>query len=535
MPKNRLSRRAPAPRGRTPRAGWPAAWLMGACLTLAGCMSNPEVAPTVVQAKTPTSKTISSFTSSLQCMDTLLWQHGKRDIYIMTSGIPDATGKVAAGTKEMLITAISRMSARSNAFRFVDFEPNPTSDVTALSALIGVQPGFIVPSYYIRGAITQLDENVLSELQGGSISLPFLDIGASRDQIVSVVSVDLNVGEVVTRQILPGMSASNSIAVVRSGISGDAGGRIDKAGFAFNVAFNKSEGFHQAVRTLVDLSTVETLGKLARVPYWQCLGLDQTNPTFQAQAREWFDTTPPDEQIRFAQQVLSGTRYYEGPITGIYDTATKDAAARYQADNDLVPTGRIDFDLYYSMLGKPGVILNAPGRTATIANAGGTGIPLIPTDPGAARKLDIFLNTDRGPVPKFKVGETLVVKAQSTADAFLYCYYQDSDGKVARVFPNRFQPDALVTASQQIEIPPGYEKPFNIRLDNVGESEAVACFASAREVGLSLPDAMKLEDLKPMPQVTLQGVAQAFEAIPGGDIRSKRLNLRVLPANTVDF
>ncbi|QQP91472.1 DUF4384 domain-containing protein [Skermanella sp. TT6] len=531
MPKIRLRRRGPARRGWARRAGW----LAGGCLMLAGCMSDPAIAPVVVEPKTPTTKTISSFTSSLQCMDTLLWQHGKSDIYIMTSGIPDATGKVAAGTKEMLITAISRMSARSNAFRFVDFEPNPSSDVTALSALIGVQPNFVVPSYYIRGAITQLDENVLSELQGGSVSLPFLDLGASRDRIVSVVSVDLNVGEVVTRQILPGMSASNSIAVVRSGISGDAGGRIDKAGFAFNVAFNKSEGFHQAVRTLVDLSVVETLGKLTRVPYWQCLGLDQTNPTFRAQAREWFDTTPPDEQVRFAQQILSSGGYYEGPITGIYDIDTKEAAARYQTDNDLIATGRIDFDLYYSMLGKPGVTARAPGRTGAIANAGGPGIPLVPTDANGERRLDLFLNTDRGPVPQFKQGEALVVKVQATADAFLYCYYQDSDGTVARVFPNRFQPDALVTANQQVEIPPGYEKPFNIRLDSVGDSEAVACFASAREVGLSLPDAMKIEDLRPIPQATLQGVTQAFNEIPGGNVRTKRLNLRVVPANTVDF
>lgn len=135
-------------------------------------MSDPAIAPVVSEAKTTPNKTISSFTTSLQCMDTLLWQHGKSDIYIMTSGIPDATGKVAAGTKEMLITAISRMSARSNAFRFVDFEPNPTSDVTALSALIGVQPNFVVPSYYIRGAVTQLDESVLSETQERACRCP---------------------------------------------------------------------------------------------------------------------------------------------------------------------------------------------------------------------------------------------------------------------------------------------------------------------------------------------------------------------------
>jgi peptidoglycan hydrolase-like protein with peptidoglycan-binding domain/curli biogenesis system outer membrane secretion channel CsgG len=523
-----MSSTRPFPRSRSGRSlSRRAGWLIGGCLTLAGCMSDPAVAPVVAEAKTTPNKTISSFTSSLQCMDTLLWQHGKSDIYIMTSGIPDATGKVAAGTKEMLITAISRMSARSNAFRFVDFEPNPTSDVTALSALIGVQPNFVVPSYYIRGAVTQLDESVLSETQGAGLSLPWLDVGASRDQVVSVVSVDLNVGEVVTRQILPGMSASNSIAVIRSGISGDAGGRIDKAGLSFNVAFNKSEGFHQAVRTLLDLSVVEALGKLTRVPYWQCLGLDQTNQTFRSQAREWFDTTPADEQVRFVQQVLTSSGYYDGPITGLYDTQTRDAAARYQSDNELIPSGRIDFDLYYSMLSKPGVLARAPGREGAISGAGGKGIPVMPTDPNGQRRLDVFLNTDRGPLPQYKLGETLVVKAQPSVDAFLYCYYQDDDGSVSRVFPNRFQPDAFVPARTQVEVPPGGGGAFSIRFEQPGAPEQVACLAANREVGLLLPPELKRQDLEPLPVRGLDEIAQRFRGIAGVQVDDARLPIEV--------
>ena len=61
---------------------------------------------------------------------------------------------------------------------------------------------------------------------------------------------------------------------------------IGKAGLTFSVALDRSEGFHQAVRELVDLSTIEVLGKLMRVPYWECLSIEPTNPHFQAQARD---------------------------------------------------------------------------------------------------------------------------------------------------------------------------------------------------------------------------------------------------------
>src|SRR5690349_7169348 len=71
---------------------------------------------------------------------------------------------------------------------------------------------------------------------------------------------------------------------------------------------------------------------------------------------------------------------------------------------------------------------------------------------------DLFVTTDRGPAPRFSIGETVVVQAQPAGDGYLYCYYADSRGAVSRIFPNRFQPDAFVPASRQVEIPPGYQK-----------------------------------------------------------------------------
>src|SRR5262249_28670721 len=157
-----------------------------------------------------------------------------------------------------------------------------------------------------------------------------LDLAVSRDQIVSVMSVDLNLGKLTTRQILPGMSASNSIAVVRSGKGGDVGGVIGKAGLSLNVSLDKSEGFHQAVRNLIELSTIEILGKLARVPYWQCLKIDTTNPTYRTEARAWFDTMSAGDRVRFVKTGLTRAGYYNGPIDDKSDAALGTGIARYQ-------------------------------------------------------------------------------------------------------------------------------------------------------------------------------------------------------------
>jgi hypothetical protein len=90
---------------------------------LSACATRPQTAYDVVHPGTAPVRNIGNFNEALRCMDDLFIAQGKQDIYITTAGIPDATGLISAGTKEMFITAVSRMSARSNAFHFVDYDP----------------------------------------------------------------------------------------------------------------------------------------------------------------------------------------------------------------------------------------------------------------------------------------------------------------------------------------------------------------------------------------------------------------------------
>ncbi|HEY0185312.1 MAG TPA: hypothetical protein VGC09_21130, partial [Rhodopila sp.] len=322
--------------------------VLTALLTLlSACQTRPETAYDVAQPRTAPVRNIGNFNEALRCMDDMFLVQGKKDIYITTAGIPDATGLIAAGTKEMFITAVSRMSAKSDAFRFVDYDPTQL-DVQVLSELVGLHDDFVAPNYYVRGAITQLDSNVLQSQASAGVSIPYMDLAINGNQVVSVVSLDLNVGKLVTRQILPGISASNSMAVVQSGKGADVGGLIGKAGLSLSVSLDKSEGFHQAVRNLIELSTIEVLGKLTHVPYWQCLRIDSTNPNFRAEARGWFDIMGGGERDRFVSAALVRAGYLRGGAD--QDAGLADAVSRYQADSGLVPNGRIDFDLYYRLL-----------------------------------------------------------------------------------------------------------------------------------------------------------------------------------------
>ena len=79
--------------------------------SLASITDRPVVRPT---------RSISSFSDSLMCMDHMLRDAQLPTTLITSKQIPDYSTRVTVATKDMIITALSQMSRLSNAFRFVD-------------------------------------------------------------------------------------------------------------------------------------------------------------------------------------------------------------------------------------------------------------------------------------------------------------------------------------------------------------------------------------------------------------------------------
>ena len=490
-------------------------------LLASACAYTPvEEVQTISRPQAQAVRNITSFSQSLSCMDRLFASFGVRNVVVTSQGIPDATGEIETGTKEMLISAISRMSKSSGAFTFVDFDQSQF-DINALQNLVGFTDQFVIPNYYIRGAITQLDEQVVSENAAAGISIFDFDAGVSADQIISMVSVDTNVGDLLNRQILSGTSANNSIAVRRTGKSADGGASLSnpELGFDISVNFNRSEGMHQAVRTLVELSTIESLGKLTQVPYWRCLGIDQTNPAVEAQARDWFNAMAPTERTTFVQEALYSQKLYNGAATGVLDAATRDAIGAYQSSNSMLANGQVTFDLYASLISGDLAIGKRPA-------SGQLAKRLDPSAVKGPAPLGLNITTARGVSPLYQVGETLEVQLRTTRDAYAYCYYQSADGVVAQIFPNRFQPNALIASNAEIQVP-GPASGFQIMLDKPGVREEVLCLATADQVASDLPADLRVEDLSPLPISSLGQLVEAYRNAGRDRIVVKRLQVQV--------
>lgn len=475
---------------------------VGMATLLAACVADPpkpETATVATAVKTPAAKTITNFTPALRCMDDLLLAYGKKDIVITTAGIPDSTGKVQTGTKEMLISAASKMSIKSKSLAFIDYDTE-RSDLLALFQDIQAAGAFNhkLPNYYIRGAITQLDENAIDAQAGGGIALPFLDLGVSKDQVSSVISIDMNVGETTSRMILPGVNASNSLVVTRSGNSKEAGGKIGKIGLSFNMSLNRAEGLGSGVRALIELGMIELVGKLTGTPYWKCLQIDKTNPVMLEQAREWYDGMSPQDRIKLVQRKLNGMAMYSGAINGIASNELAGAVGKFQANNGLIADGRVNFDLYYALLDADQPIAADPAPVVPAA---------VSAAPSAARAaMALKLDSDRGAKPNYRMKEFLQARVQLNNDGILYCYYRDVSGAIARIYPNRFSPDPFVKANKMMTLPPE-NSPFKIKFDQAGK-EQIACYASERD--LALPANLKGADLTPLKVGSMDEIANAF-------------------------
>ena len=486
-------------------------------LPMAASWATNDNAVLAAAAKAPASKTFTSFTGALRCMDDLLLAYGKKDIVITSAGLPDATGKIAVGTKEMLISAVAKMSIKSKAFSFIDYETKDSDLATLFNDLKSAGVGNRIPNYYIRGAITQLDDNALDSQKGFSIALPFLDFGLSRDQVQSLVSVDMSVVESASRTVLPETSSSNTMIITRAGRSNEGGGKIGKAGLSINMSLNKSEGAGAAVRALVELGLVETVGRLTKTPYWKCLDIDGTNPSIMQQAQEWYDGQTAEERVKFIQRKLGGmadaqgNAMYKGALDGKMNPELSDAIGRYQADNGLIANGKISFELYYSL----------QNANTSLAVDSAPSIPSLAARPKG--HLALKMDTDRGETPVYRTKEYLTATATLSGNGALYCYYQDAGGAIARIFPNRFQSNPRLQSGQALQIP-GNQVPFKIRFDKANSQERILCLANAND--MAVPNLVKGEDLRPLPVKGLEEITQAFRQLNPGLVESY-LNVRV--------
>lgn len=340
----------------------------------AGCsMTKMPVVPDSVKAQYPSnmpSQVVTNFNEALACMDDLMLVNKVAPLQIASDGISNYTNStsVSNGGKEMLISALSRMSIRSKGVNFVAYGQDIQS-IVALSEAHPDREKFTVPDYFIRGGVTQYLKNLWYGNEGDGVSVSIdngdlIDHGTfysiinsenvsgsnSNSASYQAIALDMSVGHVATLQIIPGVSSANTLAI--SG--GTSNSRsfdmtIGDFGYSYNISNDIGTDINQAYRSLIQVGAIELIGKLQGLPYWRCLAnagtVEEMDHKLRAEFAEQYqkDNT---ELIRFVQEALRELQYYTKEINGQLDMETRISLQKYQQHMGLLATGMLGYDTF---------------------------------------------------------------------------------------------------------------------------------------------------------------------------------------------
>ncbi|MDX1452593.1 MAG: DUF4384 domain-containing protein [Oleiphilaceae bacterium] len=483
------------------------------CSLLGACATQESVHQEVKKLQTGPSatphKSITNFASGLRCMDNMMIEYGVRDISMLVEDLSDQTGKVNAGTKDMLITAVSDMTRRSRAVKLIPFGNDSGNLISFLGAAGSQTPYNVVPQYDIRGSISQLDSSVVREQVGGSIAASKWGLGASASTAGSILGIDLSVLSTQDLSVIPGVTSSNAVVLFKSGVGGDTDATIKKTGISFDFQVAKNEATVQALRNLIELATIELVGRLVKVPYWQCLEIPDTAPDIVREMEDWYYAMRAHNELTPYVRSLLITRGHYPMQEADAEVAFAQGVASFQRNHGLTATGKVNYPTFETLL---------TGSSAHIAEA--EQAPKPQQSAAVSQALELDLRTASGK-DRFAPGENLSIVARSNQSAYVYCYYADADGSIQRFFPNRFANDNFLSAGSQLELPGNM--PFDIYANEEGRSETISCFASADNIYHELPMELRTYDFETLNVASLDEVRQGFKQAAKGPLAEAQI------------
>ena len=497
-------------------------------LTLAACAAPVpqkrapvQAQPTAAGPKATPQRNVTYFAGGLRCMDDMLFRFGVRDVSVMIEEMQDNSRRLGAGTRDMMVSAFSDMTRRSRGVRLVTFGQDNQNVVQLLSIAQRLNEFKVVPQYDIRGSITQFDEDV-DRRQGGIgasiaslVTGPLFGVRFNRSTQDSVLAFDASVISTGDLSLVPGVSSKNTVVVTKQDASADDGSaQIRNGSLSFSFGVSRNEGVAQSLRNMIELSAIELTGKLLRLPYWSCLDLDTNNPEVRREMEDWFFSMQGSVELtRFFQEQLRNRKFYDGPVDGKPNAATADALASYRRASNLKPDGELDLELFDAFLLGP--MPKPPARPFTAEKSveakGNNGTGASPS----SKDIKLAVNLTK---TNYRVGEPIELTVSTGQPGYVYCYVQSpANGKIQRIFPNRFARDPRIEANTPLVLPGS--QGFKIAAGAEGvRQQAVGCLATEREVYNELQAQLRWGDFEEIRLGTFDEIRDAFSAVAKGPV-----------------
>jgi hypothetical protein len=328
-------------------------------LVLGGCAAtdikkatNDELEVLKLGPQAPPFRSITGFSEALRCMDSQMISYGVRDLPVLIEDMNDKTTKINAGTRDMVISAISDITKRSRAVRLITFGSDVSNLANFLANAEFKRAYENIPLFDVRGSVSQLDESLFKKQFEGGLTLGPFGGGAAKSGESTVLAIDLSVITTRDYALVNGVTSRNSVAIYKEGHGVDAEVQYQKLGINYGMTLTRSEGRAQALRTLVELSTIELLGKLTHTPYWMCLGIDPRNSAVSNEIADWFYAMLNNgELVLWIQEQLTLRGLYHGKKDGKRNPEFDAALITYRDLLALPPQPIVDEAFFSRYLG----------------------------------------------------------------------------------------------------------------------------------------------------------------------------------------
>jgi len=480
--------------------------------------SEKSVADLSKGTKSAPYRTITNFTGTVRCMDGLLSNYGVKGITVLVEDLDDSTKKVSVGTRDMLLSTMSEMTRRSRAIKFISYGGDQKNIVSFLAAADVKAAYSSVPQYDIRGSISQYDDNVVKNTQDAGVGITeFLTLGKSSSATAKILGVDLSVINTSDLSLVPGVYSKNAVVIFSQGDGIDSEARYKKFGLNYSTSLARSEGTAVAVRNLIELASVELMGKLTKVPYWQCMGSSTKHKDVKTEVEDWFEgmANNPTELFAYFQYQLSNRGVYKGLVNGIPTPQLSLAIKQYKTAMGLPADSNLNADFFAAYLDADHDAISIRIDKMNESHVSRQPISLKISQLGANK-------------PVYAKKENVKLELSVGIPAYVYCYLFDANNTAMRIYPNRFSKSSFLDTDAPLQLPDSIK--FNLIANEQAKEEKVSCYSTHKDVLPYLTEASRGVDLQPLPKnVSRQTILAEISKLNGDGMAVADFTIRVDP------
>jgi hypothetical protein len=464
-----------------------------------------------------TQRNITNFTPALRCMDDMMFARGTRDVSVMMEEFRDATQRVPVSARDMMTSAMSDMTRRSRGVRLSLFGSDQQNLAQLLQQAQKTNAFGVIPQYNIRGTISQFDDSISKT--GASVGVSVVEklfgVRGGVETKFSVIGLDAAVVDTNSLSLIPGVSSKNTTVLAsRDASAADGQARLENPGIGLVFSFNtaRSDGPAQAARNMVELATLELVGKLIRAPYWQCLGVPDSDTEIQREMEDWFLAMDETERVQFFKESMREKRYYDGAIDGKSDAAFVAALKSYRKALGLAEAGSIDLSFFKAFVTSavPKGPLTPPRKTAgdeTLKTAPAT--PVVPIAPALAAASPPPMSVSLSAPASGAARRVTTLGISVSQPGYVYCYTRDPvTQQIQRIFPNRFAKDPRVESGKRLVLPGTGKFVLN-------PAAEYACLHAPREVYGDLPPPLRWGDFEDIKLSNFEDIRVQFSESAG--------------------